>query len=95
MGPMVILLMYESHDMRHIGFCKLTVVNRTPEFWGVTFSLNFWIICLHQELHKKKKKKNHGRWYYTIVCQLGQVVLQSVRINYTLFLLQICSFSAK
>ena len=32
-GPYwVILLMYESHDMRHKGFCKLTVVNRTPGF---------------------------------------------------------------
>ena len=32
----VILLMYESHDMRHIGFRRLTVVNRTLGFWGVT-----------------------------------------------------------
>ena len=32
----VILLMYESHDMRHIGFRRLTVVNGTPGFWGVT-----------------------------------------------------------
>ena len=32
----VILLMYGSHDMRHIGFHRLTVVNRTPGFWGVT-----------------------------------------------------------
>ena len=30
-GPYwVILLMYESHDMRHTGFRRLTVVNRTP-----------------------------------------------------------------
>ena len=30
-GPNVaILLMYGSHDMRHTGFCKLTVVNGTP-----------------------------------------------------------------
>ena len=30
-GPdMAILLMYGSHDMRHIGFPRLTVVNRTP-----------------------------------------------------------------
>ena len=38
-GPYwVIVLMYESHDMRHTGFCKLTVVNGTPGFWGVTHS---------------------------------------------------------
>ena len=36
-GPyLVILLMYGSHDMRHTGFRKLTVVNGTPGFWGVT-----------------------------------------------------------
>ena len=34
-GPYwVILLMYESHDMRHTGFHRLTVVNRTPGFLG-------------------------------------------------------------
>ena len=32
----VILLKYGSHDMRHTGFRKLTVVNGTPGFWGVT-----------------------------------------------------------
>ena len=31
-----ILLKYGSHDMRHTGFRRLTVVNGTPEFWGVT-----------------------------------------------------------
>ena len=36
-GPYwVILLMYGSHDMRHTGFRRLTVVNGTPGFWGVT-----------------------------------------------------------
>ena len=36
-GPYwVILLMYGSHDMRHTGFCRLTVVNGTPGFWGDT-----------------------------------------------------------
>ena len=36
-GPYwVILLMYGSHDMRHTGFHRLTVVNGTPGFWGVT-----------------------------------------------------------
>ena len=35
-GPYwVILLKYGSHDMRHTGFCRLTVVNGTPGFWGV------------------------------------------------------------
>ena len=37
----VILLMYESHDMRHTGFRRLTVVNRTPGFWGVTVFIVF------------------------------------------------------
>ena len=32
----VILLMYGSHDMRHTGFRRLTVVNGTLGFWGVT-----------------------------------------------------------
>ena len=43
-GPYwVILLMYGSHDMRHTGFHRLTVVNGTPGFWGVTlvFLLSF------------------------------------------------------
>ena len=36
-GPYwAILLMYGSHDMRHTGFRRLTVVNGTPGFWGVT-----------------------------------------------------------
>ena len=36
-GPYwVILLMYGSHVMRHTGFRRLTVVNGTPGFWGVT-----------------------------------------------------------
>ena len=36
-GPYwVILLMYGSHNMRHTGFHRLTVVNGTPGFWGVT-----------------------------------------------------------
>ena len=30
----VILLMYGSHDMRHTGFHRLTVVNGTLGFWG-------------------------------------------------------------
>ena len=36
-GPYwVILLMFVSHDMRHTGFHRLTVVNGAPGFWGVT-----------------------------------------------------------
>ena len=36
-GPYwVILLMYGSHDMRHTGYRRLTVVNGTLEFSGVT-----------------------------------------------------------
>ena len=36
-GPYrVILLMYGYHDMRHTDFRRLTVVNGTPRFWGVT-----------------------------------------------------------
>ena len=38
-GPYgVILLMYGSHDMRHTSFRRLTVVNGTPENWGVTIT---------------------------------------------------------
>ena len=37
----VILLMYGSHDMRHTGFRRLTVVNGTPGFWGVTLRALF------------------------------------------------------
>ena len=35
MGPTwPFLLMYGSHNMRHIGFCRLTVVNETPQDLG-------------------------------------------------------------
>ena len=41
-GPYwAILLMYGSHDMRHTGFRRLTVVNGTLGFWGVT--KNTWL----------------------------------------------------
>ena len=40
-GPYwVILLMYGSHDMRHTGFRRLTVVNGTLGFWGVTILIH-------------------------------------------------------
>ena len=35
----VILLMYGSHDMRHTSFHRLTVVNGTLGFLGVTQTL--------------------------------------------------------
>ena len=39
-GPYwVILLKYGSHEMRHTAFRRLTVVNGTPGFWGVTRGL--------------------------------------------------------
>ena len=39
-GPYwVTLFKYGSHGIRHTGFCRLTVVNRTPGFWGVTPSI--------------------------------------------------------
>ena len=44
----VILLMYGSHDMRHTGFRRLTVVNGTPEVRGVT--------GLHDQGNNKTKR---------------------------------------
>ena len=45
-GPDVaILLMYGSHDMRHTGFRRLTVVNKTPKFLG------------HRTMSNKNKRK--------------------------------------
>ena len=39
-GPYwAILLLYGSHDMGHTSFHRLTVVNGTPGFWGVTHLL--------------------------------------------------------
>ena len=32
-----------SHDMRHTGFRRLTVVNGTPGFWGVTPHVRFLV----------------------------------------------------
>ena len=44
-GPYwVILLMFGSHDMRHKGFSRLTMVNGTPGFWGVTFIPFFFFL---------------------------------------------------
>ena len=63
-GPDVaILLTYGSHDMRHTGFHRLTVVNETPGFWGVTsvMSLNMFkheMLC-HVFLSHKIKNRNN------------------------------------
>ena len=47
-GPDVtILLMYRSHDMRHTGFHRLTVVNGPSGFWGVTY---FKIFCIDYKI---------------------------------------------
>ena len=47
-GPCwVILLMYGSHDMRHTGFRRLTVVNGTLGFWGVT--IGFDVFCYNRQ----------------------------------------------
>ena len=47
-GPYwVILHMYGSHDMRHTGFRRLTVVNVTLGFWGVSKgmdTMDFWTL---------------------------------------------------
>ena len=48
-GPdVVILLMYVSHDMRHIGFHRLTVVNETPGMGRHSQSTNKFF-CSEQE----------------------------------------------
>ena len=53
-GPYwVNLLMYGSHDMRNIGFRRLTVINGTPGFWGIT-ECNF---PLKKQPKKKKQMK--------------------------------------
>ena len=38
----VILLMYGSYNIRHIGFRRLTVINEIPGFWGVTM-VKMWL----------------------------------------------------
>ena len=60
-GPYwAILLIYGSHDMRHTGFRRLTVVNGTPEFWGVTA---WYSLVLELELELPSGRKllsNHS-----------------------------------
>ena len=36
--------MYGSHDVRHVDFRGLTMVNETLRFWGVTMRLVFIIL---------------------------------------------------
>ena len=44
-GPYwVILLMFGSHDMRNTGFPRLTLVNETPGFLGVTHWHLNWVV---------------------------------------------------
>ena len=50
------LLMYGSHDMRHTGFRRLTVVNGTPEDWGVTKSPKTVLRNSQESLRKKKSE---------------------------------------
>ena len=46
-GPYwVILLMYGSHDMRHTGFRRLTMVNGTLGFWGVTLCVPIYTVSV-------------------------------------------------
>ena len=41
------LLTYGSHDMRHTGFRRLTVVNETPGVWSVTeYDVSLYILVL-------------------------------------------------
>ena len=64
----VILLMNMSLDMRHTGFRRLTVVNGTPGFWGVTVVqgendyVRVFIITkyynLYYQVNRCQKKKN-------------------------------------
>ena len=46
-GPYwVIFLKHGSHDIRHTGLRRLTVVHGTPGFWGVTDSATWHIVAL-------------------------------------------------
>ena len=77
-GPYwVVLLMYGSHDMRHTGFRRLTVVNGTPRIWGVT--------CGHVEL-QKKLRANYPFLSISILgstCNNGRTVSASRQVFHT------------
>ena len=60
-GPYwVILLMYGSHNMRHTGFHRLTVVNGTPGFWGVTIKAS----NMHAKMDLKLHEFHTHQWRY-------------------------------
>ena len=55
----VTLLKYGSHGLRHTGFSRLTVVNRTPGFWGVTGDLQEWVFMTQPEGFVSATKPHH------------------------------------
>ena len=60
--------MYGSHDMRHTGFRRLTVVIGTPGFWGVTrlvvsFTCMLTIQRVKHFLLNMNNKSNHSHQY--------------------------------
>ena len=62
-GPYwVTLLKYGSHDMRHTGFRRLTVDNRTPGFWGVTILLALPSANLFPQKSSLPRILNHSIW---------------------------------
>ena len=46
------LFTYGSHDMRHTGFRRLTMINGTPGDWGVTKTIVFKKVLSHMENDK-------------------------------------------
>ena len=56
--------MYGSHDMRHTGFRRLTVVIGTPGFWGVT--------ALVQDLERTRISDSSYRGKGTCIVLLGR-----------------------
>ena len=78
-GPYwVILFMYGSHDMRHTGFRGLTMVNGTPEFWGVTKNkLDKSFFFSYKEI---KLIFCFGKFRFSYKFDLGLVLLSMTRI---------------
>ena len=61
------LLMYGSHDMRHIGFPQVDGGQRTPEIWGVTIPILGQVLSSsapnpsqirHNQITNKKKNQS-------------------------------------